>query len=170
MDGERVVIAETVERILVDNTHEVIDLEPRLIEVVEVAKQGPIGPPGPSGEGVETVTGVYPASGAVSGHRVVKLMGDGSVGYADAAEIGDASIVVGITLNAAASGADVQVREHGLITEAGWSWTPGLPVWLGSNGHLTQTPPAAPAVFSLAIGSAVASDAVFVRIEPVVLL
>lgn len=36
MGGERVVIAETVERILVDNRH---------IEIVEVAKQGPPGPP-----------------------------------------------------------------------------------------------------------------------------
>lgn len=167
---EKIVVEEIEEIILIDEDNTSIVVHNEIIEIVEVAEQGPAGPPGLNGSGSDTVTSNRTTAAAISGHRVVKLLEDGTVDYADASDFDDASIVLGLTLGAAIMGASIQVREHGLVTEGSWTWTPGLPVWLGATGHLTQTPPVAPAAFSLAIGSAIAADTVFIRIEPVVLL
>jgi hypothetical protein len=139
---------------------------------VQLGQQGPRGAPGEagSGGGGENVTSTRTASAALSGHRVVKLLSDGTVDYADAANSADAAIVLGVTLGAAISGGDIQIREVGEIVEGSWSWTAGLPVWLGSTGHLTQSPPASPAAFSLIVGFASAADTVCVRIESPILL
>jgi hypothetical protein len=137
---------------------------------VGLGQQGPRGADGAPGSGGDSVTEARTAAGNLSGHRVVKVIPDGRVAYANASEDGDASTVLGVTTNAAADGAEINVRVLGEVVEFGWSWTAGLPVWLGDGGHLTQTPPAPPAAFSLVVGFAVAPDTIFVRPEPPILL
>lgn len=98
---------------------------------------------------VQTLT----AGATVSGQRVVSSRADGTVQYASAATLSDATRQLWITLGAASIGDPVQCLAFGYVTEAGWSWT-DAPIFLGLNGVLTQTPPALPgAVFLLQVAA-----------------
>lgn len=109
-------------------------------------------------------TGV--AASALSGHRVVTPAPDGSLNYASNATAGHLHMPLWITSGAASSGGQVNALMFGAMTEPSWSWTPG-PVYLGTNGLLTQTPPAAPgAVFIAQVGTATSPTSVFVDRAP----
>ena len=49
----------------------------------------------------------------------------------------------GVTRMATIIGDPIDVVRHGLMTEAGWTWTPNLPVFITTDGVLTQTQPGA---------------------------
>lgn len=107
------------------------------------------------------------ADGAVSGGRGVLETAAG-VAYCDAATTGHAGRLVGVTLNAAASGGDVRVLPAGPVVEPSWAWTPNAPVFLGSAGALTQTPPTTG--FSQVVGTALSLTKLLVNIQPPVVL
>jgi hypothetical protein len=131
---------------------------PAAPQIVEVIVPGPQGPAGDT-----TIT--LPAGAVVSGHRVIAWE-SGEARHADPTVLSDARRVIGVSLNAALSGAPVTVRQSGLVVDASLALTPGLPVYLGANGTLTQIPPAAPAAaYALRIGSALAADTLLVRIS-----
>lgn len=109
--------------------------------------QGPAGPPGADGDGVITLM----ASGALGGHRLVAADGAGGVTYASCDDPADLPAVLGMTLHAAASGAAIALRRVGEVEESSWTWTPGLPVYLGLAGVPTQALPPA-ALFGLIVG------------------
>lgn len=96
---------------------------------------------GPAGASGLDATRVLRADTNLSGHRVVKPLPSGDVAYADHTELGDATSPLWLTLGAAVAGDLVEVRLFGEVEEPSWSWTPGLPVFLGTVGLLTQTPP-----------------------------
>lgn len=50
----------------------------------------------------------------------------------------------GITLNAASIGDTILVVRDGIITELTWNWIPDQPIFISTNGVLTQTPPSLP--------------------------
>lgn len=111
----------------------------------------------------------YPAATALGGHRVVIFNADGSVGYADARQLDHAPRVLGVTTGASVEGAVSNIQAVGPMTESSWSWTPNLPVYLGQNGLLTQTPPAQPqAAFSLVIGVAVSATTLLIGLGNVI--
>lgn len=120
-----------------------------IAEVVEIATEGPQGPAGAPGGATTTKT----AAVALSGHRAVTPRADGTVEYASNGDADHAGAALFLTTQAVAMGDAVTVQALGEITNGGWSWTPG-PVWLGTNGQLTQTPPVYPAVFSRVVGAA----------------
>lgn len=113
---------------------------------------GTTGPPGPAGAAAGRVAAV--AGQALSGHRVVTFDSSGLAVYADNATASHAWASVGVTTAAAASGSVVEVAVTGEIIEPSWSWAPGLPVFVGANGALTQTAPQAAGVFCRVIGAA----------------
>jgi len=84
----------------------------------------------------ELVAGV-----ALSGDRAVIANSAGQAIYADGANPSHVGRVIGITVNAAASGTNVAIAPSGELTETSWNWTPGA-VFVGANGVLTQAPPA----------------------------
>lgn len=98
------------------------------------------------------------AGEAVGGHRVLVYDAVGRVVYADSSEASHAGRVVGLSLGAAAEGEAVTVRRLGEVTEPSWSWTPGAPLFLGTDGLITETPPATGIVQS--IGSAVTATTI----------
>lgn len=49
----------------------------------------------------------------------------------------------GITRMATVIGDPIDVVRSGLMTEAGWNWTPNQPVFISVNGVITQTQPTA---------------------------
>jgi hypothetical protein len=103
-------------------------------------RPGPRGARGPAGGG-GGAPAEYVATAALGGHRVVKADGDDGVAYASNDAPGDAHLAFGLTTAAASEGALVPVQSEGRVTEAGWSWTPDMPVFLGQGGQLTQVPP-----------------------------
>lgn len=115
---------------------------------------------GSSGDTVSVV-----ASEALGGHRVVTFDGY----YASNDDADDRFSVLGITTGAVVIGATATVKTYGTITEGSWNWTAGLPVFLSTNGQLTQTAPTAG--FRLIIGRAKSATTLFVDIsEPIVLI
>lgn len=79
----------------------------------------------------------YTAGQALSALRAVYA--DGDVYYANHADLATIN-VVGITTNAASPGDTVTVQTSGALSDGSWSWTPG-PIYVGSNGALTQIAP-----------------------------
>lgn len=147
-----------------------VDLTPdQGARVILVPSPGPPGPQGPSGVGAAqqvTVTGT--AATALSGHQAVTRLSDGTIGYASNLDLTHLHLPIWITTGAAASGAQVTAVAFGEIVEPTWAWTPG-PVWLGSNGALTQTVPAAPA-FLAQLGVSTDPDRLFVDRQPSITL
>ncbi len=110
----------------------------------------------------------YSADTALSGHRVVKVEANGKVAYADNTNPADAGQVLGVTLNAALPGDVANVQVTGELTESSWAWVPGLPVYLGTAGTLTQTLPVAG--FQLVVGIAVAPNKLVIGIKQAIIL
>lgn len=150
----------STELLEVDDT-EIIIVSETEIELIEVAAQGPPGNDGAPGSAAET----YQAGAAVSGHMGVAINSDGEVEYASCDSGLSSLSFIGVTTSAASSGADVPVRSSGEIEHGGWTWTPGLPVFLGLNGALTQTLPPG-ALFCLVVGYAHAATRLLVNPQP----
>lgn len=104
-------------------------------QVVEIATPGPQGPQGPAGGSIQ-----IPTRTVISGHRAIAVDGAGYAIYADATT-GTASAYIGISTGAITDNAPVTVSIVGDMIEPSWSWTAGLPVFIGSSGNLTQTAP-----------------------------
>lgn len=127
---------------------------------VSDGNQGPAGiqgPPGPAGG----TTAATIAGEALGGHRAIYISA-GEARYATAAD-DSAAVVAGITTGAAGVGDAVEYQLSGELTEPSWNWTPELPVFLGLNGQLTQTPPTAGAIVEL--GIALTPQTIIVRVQ-----
>lgn len=83
-----------------------------------------------------TVDATVPVSSITPLSALRCVTGDGR--YCDPDDITTVGLA-GITLTA---GTTVNARFAGRMIDAGWTWTPGLPIYCGANGVLTQTPPA----------------------------
>lgn len=118
-------------------------------------KTGPIGPSGGS-------TFARVAADALSGHRWVYEVDAERVAYASCDDLANFSTTLGLTLNAAGAGDQVNVTRREQVTHEGWSWARG-PVFLGLNGQLTQRLPAG-AQFSLVVGFSPEPTVLFVDI------
>ena len=110
--------------------------------------------------GAEEITPV--AAVAVGAFKAVAFRADGRIEPASHDNPAHCSRLAGVTLAAVAAGATARVSVNGLVRSGGWTWTPGAPVFVGANGDLTQTAPATG--FAQPIGTAVAVDAIQVRI------
>lgn len=145
----------------------VVVLDPQDQQVVFCGEQGPQGiqgVPGPVGGSALQ----YPAGVALSGHRMVVLDAAEQAIYADKDTPAHAGKVLGMTTGAAALGDIATIQTGGEMTEPSWAWTLDTPVWLGSNGLLTQTAPASG--FSLIIGFPITATKMFVDLrEPIFL-
>lgn len=124
--------------------------------------QGVPGPTGPAGAAVIT----YPAAVPVSGHTAVVLDALGQCLPADCTVLTDHA-VAGITVHAATAGDPVEVTTRGVLEHLGWTFTPGLPVFLGLAGALTQSLPGS-AVFSKVLGVAVSPTHISVDFQPAI--
>lgn len=107
-----------------------------------------------------------PAAVALSGQRVVTPAVDGTLNYASNDNINHLAAPLWVTAGAVSSGVSVEALMHGMMVEPSWTWTPG-PVYLGTNGLLTQVPPAAPgALFIAQVGTATSPTSLFVDRAP----
>lgn len=100
----------------------------------------------------------------LGGHRIVTVEGY----YASKDTTEDKFKVLGMTTGAATTGTEATVQISGYITEPGWNFTVGEPVFLSTNGHITQTAPTSG--FCLIIGKPKTATTLFIEIhEPTIL-
>lgn len=110
-------------------------------------------------EALQTALARVPGEGGVTlvtdtslgGHRLIAATGSAGLVYAGCDVAATANHLLGMSLHAAAAGAEISLRRWGEIEESSWTWAPGLPVYLGLAGVPTQTLPPT-AVFSLIVG------------------
>jgi len=127
--------------------------------------EGIAGPTGPAGATVLT----YTAGVNLSGHRMVVLDDSALVIYADITVAAHVSKVVGMTTGAAMAGADATIQTGGELIEPSWSWTLNIPIWLSTDGLLTQVAPVSG--FSLIVGFPITATKIFISIrEPIFLI
>lgn len=126
--------------------------------------QGVPGPTGPAGAAVIQ----YPAALAVSGHVAVFLDEQGRCSPADCrTPIHHA--VAGLTAHAAIEADLVEILDRGPLEHLGWTFTPGLPVFLGLAGAITQVLPPS-AVFSKVLGVAVTPTRITLDFQPAIFI
>lgn len=113
-------------------------VETTVVATVVTGVQGPAGPAGPTGPAGSAF--VIPAAITLSGHRVLAIDATGQATYADQADL-TATLVVGVSAAAVDPGADVPVVQAGPLDWPAGGLVAGLPLFLGSAGFLTQTPP-----------------------------
>lgn len=105
----------------------------------------------------------------LSALQVVYYTSDSTVGLADSTDLSK-SYVAGIANNAANNGDSLDVVVDGPISDSGWTWTPGLPIFVNSSGGLTQTAPVSPEN-RVQVGHAISATEIDVNIEePICLL
>lgn len=104
---------------------------------------------------------------AVSGHKLVSIIG-GNMVYADSTNLAHIGKISGLTTNAADAGGTVVISDYGPITESSWTFTPDLPLYVGTNGVMTQTPPETG--FSQIVGYAITSTTIFLNFQPPIIL
>ena len=152
--SEPLIIQSGGQQPIVIQTGQPVTVQPRLASPSVVIAYS--GPPGANG-GAASATLTLTAATALSGQRAVSLNGAGEVVYFNPAQ----PDVVGVTTEAVASG-PVSVQIQDVLEEPSWSWAPGLPVYAGTNGVLSQTPPSSG--YLVVVG--VALTPTKMRIEP----
>lgn len=126
--------------------------------VILVPQPGGQGPPGQPGGSVARIT-----AAALSGHRVVTPLNNGTVNYADATNAAHAARPMWLTTGAWNLGDLATLTTAGPVTEPSWNWTPGQPIYLGTAGALTQTPTPG-AAFMLIVAEVI--DATTIEFRP----
>jgi hypothetical protein len=122
---------------------------PPVIEVQEVGVQGP-----PGQGAAQSVIAAEP----LGGHRVVTSAGLHSTS-------GTLDLVFGISIAAALTGAPAIIVDAGPLTEPSWAWVPGLPIYAGPSGVLTQAEPAGPIK---QVATAITATTIAVAIQPTI--
>lgn len=123
---------------------------------------GDQGPPGPSGDDVAA----YVASGDVGGHRLVAVLADGLVEHFDLDDPSHFNAALGVSLNAAVDGGNVNVQTRNALSFNGWSFAPGEPVFAADDGLFTHDP----TIVALQVGSALDATTLFLRFDTPVYL
>ena len=132
-------------------------------EQVIVVQPASVGLQGPPGEVADLLATGYIAGEPLGGQRVVIVWIDGLLYYADATNLAHFNRVLGITVGAIENGASGSVRIGGFMTEPTWNWQPDKFIYLGTNGLLTQNPPATG--FLLEIGQPINPTKILVDIK-----
>ena len=126
----------TEEIVIDEDDGDIVSIIEEVDEVFET-QEGAQGQPGPAGG----VTFTLIAGEDLGGHRIVVVNDSGQAIYADPSNTDHAFRLAGMTTGAVSSAGAATIQGAGEIIEPSWSWTPGIPVFLGPNGTLTQTAP-----------------------------
>lgn len=118
------------------------------------------GEPGANGDKV-IVNRITPV--ATGGHRIVYGASNNSVLLASSEDLVNSDNILGMTINATGIGETAQVQTYGPITEPGWNWTPGEPLFLTTNGQMTHDTPVSGVQIQL--GFAESATTVFIDID-----
>lgn len=139
-----------------------LETDEAIVTLVSEGIQGPPGPQGPMGPAGSTSVRVK-AGADIGGHRVVTLDEQGRATYADHTLMRDANRILGLTIHAAVSGADIDVLRDGDAVEPSWSWDLSKPIYLGQDGTLVQQI-APESAFTLIVGFPISATKMYFSI------
>lgn len=116
----------------------------------------------------ETTESTYTVNETViSAMKLVYSDDINSVKLADKA-VYEKSKVLGITKNSATLGNAASIITYGPLSDASFTWTSGTPIYLGSSGALTSTPPSSGHL--VFVGHSMGIGKIFIRVnEPIIL-
>ena len=103
------------------------------------------------------------ASANLTDRRAIAVVGNQAV-HADKDTTAHRLLVRGLLIGTTTSGATATICVFGPVFDATWTWTAGLPVYVGSSGALTQTPPSTG--FRVPVGVAFTTTILFVTLNP----
>ena len=146
-------------------TQVIVQDEPFVIVFPDPETVGPVGPPGPPGPKGDSGNIITSVAGEPLGSSrlVVKSSTDSKLYYADVNNPDHAYGVFGITRTSALVDQEVQVFISGEIEEVAWNWRQNEPVFMGTNGYLTQD--LIPADYFVTVGFAINPRKIFLRID-----
>ena len=128
--------------------------------ILYAAEQGPAGKPGPAGG----TSFSRIAAANVSGGKAVTLNAQGQVLHANGADLAFANSVAGVSLNGGAPGSEITITvSGGEIEEPTWNWQANKPIFLGTDGALTQVAPTSG--YLLVVGAAIGPTRMLVKVQ-----
>ncbi len=122
------------------------------------------GPPGPVGS---TPTLYVVAAQTISANTAVALV-NGQLVPAQSGVSAQAGNVVGVALNGGQAGATIAIQQSGEMSLSSWNWTLGQPIFVGTTGPLTQTPPTSG--FSQVVGMPLSATSMSIGLESPILI
>lgn len=125
--------SETITQVLTD--------EPTQTVIVEV-NHGPKGDKGESGAAGAFIEMAIPTNGPISSHKAITVGGDGFCAYAGS-DLPALAGFIGVTREARTDLLPVSVVVRGELVDTSFAFVAGLPIFVGINGELTQSPPVA---------------------------
>lgn len=102
-----------------------------------------------------------PAGQTITAYQVVTTNLAGDIVTADAGTVEHQGRVIGVALNSAITGATVAIADSGVVTNAGWSWTPHAVLYVGLNGTISTEQVGA---FSQNLGYSISATEIFIRL------
>lgn len=103
------------------------------------------------------------AGAVINGHRAV-VTDNGLARHADKDNLDHFGRVRGISANAAAKDATVRIQVFGPMAEPSFTFTPGQPIFVGTDGHLTQTAPTSGWLQQVAVAET--ATRIFIDLQP----
>ena len=129
--------------------------------VIVTGMQGPPGPPGPVGPAGDAPSII--AATTLSGHRALAANGDGQAIYAQHTDA-TALVVQGLSTQSGTAGDELVILKSGAVAWPAGGLTPGLPLFLATDGQLSHTPPTSGWIRQIAV--AVDADTISLDIGP----
>lgn len=71
--------------------------------------------------------------------------------------------IIGMSVSSGSEGSIILVQTGGTILNGNWTWNENMPLWLGNNGDITQTPPETG--FLMQIGIALSPSKILLEIQ-----
>lgn len=159
---ELLVVLDTSGQQVLETTTIINQLLTESVEVPSVLEtagaQGPAGPQGASNQ-FET----HFAGRVLGGNRAVTLNSLGRLDYPDISS--EDSFVIGITTGSVLENYPGEVQITGSMTEPSWNWLTKKPVFVGTDGVLTQTPPTGQLI---TVGIAYKPTSIFINLHPTI--
>jgi hypothetical protein len=101
---------------------------------------------------------------ALEANRLVAVVG-GLLVYADQSNLNHAYAIVGMTKAPTSPGQAVVLLSEGLASSSSWNWTPGEPIFVGSNGQLTQDADSLTTGFLASAGRVITPQQIYLDVE-----
>ena len=110
---------------------------------------------------------VLPSGEEITNLHVVGVGVDGKAYLVKSSEALTSGAAVGIAVTSAITDQDITIKVVGVFESLSLLLTPGLPVYVGVDGELSQVVPTKPAnKFSQQVGTALSSTKILIEIQP----
>lgn len=142
-----------------------VDVSHQEVERVNISQPIVLGSQTQS-QSIRNLTASYTAAENISALRCVSLnAGEGAV-YTNPDDLQSIHSIVGISITAALAGQELDIALSGIVHGDTWYWEVGKPVFVTSNGTLTQTIP--DTTYIVRIGWAISTKDIDVNINQLV--